>query len=191
MNRRKALVRIPLVTAAVALGYTAFKWVSLHTAPDLAYLKKSGRLLAAATDLLIPKTDTPSASECGVPDFIVNMIANGSPVVAQNRFVDGLKRLNEAAISRHQQPFQACARQQQEILFEEVEHSERPFTVWTGKAQRKVLGPTFSEMLRELTVVGYFTSEAGATRALRYEQIPTRYLSCVPYQPGMKAWATH
>lgn len=191
MNRRKALVRIPLAAVAVALGYGAFKWVRLHSTPDLAYLKKSSLLLAAATDVLIPKTTTPSASECGVPDFIMKMITLGSSVLLQNRFVEGLKGLDDSAVSKYGQPFQACTVPQRRRLMEDMEKSEEPLSVWAGKVQRKVLGPTFSEMFRQLTVIGYFTSEGGATQALRYEQIPTRYISCEPYQPGQRAWATH
>jgi hypothetical protein len=44
-------------------------------------------------------------------------------------------------------------------------------------------------MMKELTLTGFFTSEVGATKALRYVAIPGRYEGCVPYTKGDKAWA--
>jgi len=45
-------------------------------------------------------------------------------------------------------------------------------------------------MMKELTLLGYFTSEVGATKALRYIAVPGRYDGNVPYKKGDKAWAT-
>jgi hypothetical protein len=44
--------------------------------------------------------------------------------------------------------------------------------------------------MKELTLLGYFTSEPGATKALRYVAVPGRYDGCIPYKKGDKAWAT-
>jgi hypothetical protein len=46
-------------------------------------------------------------------------------------------------------------------------------------------------MLKELTLLGYFTSETGYTQALRYAETPGRYDPCVPYEEGEPAWANH
>jgi hypothetical protein len=45
-------------------------------------------------------------------------------------------------------------------------------------------------MLKELTLLGFFTSEVGATQALRYLPVPGKYDGNVPYKKGDKAWAT-
>jgi hypothetical protein len=44
-------------------------------------------------------------------------------------------------------------------------------------------------MLKQLTLLGYFTSEIGATQALRYVAVPGKYEGCVPYKKGDRAWA--
>ena len=49
----------------------------------------------------------------------------------------------------------------------------------------------YFRMMKELTLLGYFTSEIGCTQALRYVESPGRYDPCVPYTPGEKAWAGH
>ena len=65
--------------------------------------------------------------------------------------------------------------------------------IQTGKgAENKNAGgtPQFYPMIQSLTVFGYFTSEPGATKALRYIQTPGSYRGEVPYRKGDKAWAT-
>jgi hypothetical protein len=45
-------------------------------------------------------------------------------------------------------------------------------------------------MMKQLTLWGFFTSEPGATKALRYVAVPGKYEGCIPYKKGDKAWAT-
>ena len=49
----------------------------------------------------------------------------------------------------------------------------------------------YFRMMKELAVLGYFTSEIGCTQAQRYVESPGRFDPCVPYKPGEKAWAGH
>jgi hypothetical protein len=51
--------------------------------------------------------------------------------------------------------------------------------------------PHYFRMMKELTMLGYFTSEIGMTKAQRYAETPGKYDPCVPYKPGDKAWAPH
>lgn len=44
-------------------------------------------------------------------------------------------------------------------------------------------------MMKQLTLWGYFTSETGATKALRYVETPGRFEGCIAYNKGDKAWA--
>ena len=46
-------------------------------------------------------------------------------------------------------------------------------------------------MMKELTLLGYFTSEFGYTKAMRYVESPGRYDPCVPYTKGEVSWAPH
>ena len=45
-------------------------------------------------------------------------------------------------------------------------------------------------MLKQLTILGYFTSETGASQALNYIAVPGKYDGSYPYKKGDKAWAT-
>jgi hypothetical protein len=61
--------------------------------------------------------------------------------------------------------------------------ADRPARV--ARIDEKVLA-----LLKELTLLGYFTSEVGATKALAYEAVPGDYRGCVDLRPGQRAWAT-
>ena len=49
----------------------------------------------------------------------------------------------------------------------------------------------YFRMMKELALLGYFTSEIGCTQAQRFAETPGRYDPCVPYQAGEKSWAPH
>jgi hypothetical protein len=49
----------------------------------------------------------------------------------------------------------------------------------------------YFRMMKELALLGYFTSEIGATQAMRYVESPGRFDPCVPYVKGEPSWAPH
>jgi ATPase subunit of ABC transporter with duplicated ATPase domains len=57
------------------------------------------------------------------------------------------------------------------------------------KMQDKSVPRHYFRMMKELTLLGYFTSEIGQTQALRYNAVPGRYEGCVPYKKGDKVQA--
>ena len=51
--------------------------------------------------------------------------------------------------------------------------------------------PHYFRMMKELALLGYFTSEIGYTKAMRYQETPGRFDPCVDYKKGDPAWAAH
>jgi hypothetical protein len=49
----------------------------------------------------------------------------------------------------------------------------------------------YFRMMKELALLGYFTSEIGCTQVRRYVETPGRFDPCRPYTPGEPAWADH
>ena len=47
----------------------------------------------------------------------------------------------------------------------------------------------YFRMMKELTIIAFFTSETGSTKTLRYVAVPGKYLGDVPYKKGDRAWA--
>ena len=49
----------------------------------------------------------------------------------------------------------------------------------------------YFRMMKELTLLGYFTSEIGCTQAMRYVESPGRFDPNAPHAPGDRSWASH
>ena len=52
-------------------------------------------------------------------------------------------------------------------------------------------GTHYFRMMKQLSLMGYFTSEIGCTVAQRYVESPGRFDPCVPHAPGETSWAEH
>jgi Gluconate 2-dehydrogenase subunit 3 len=64
----------------------------------------------------------------------------------------------------------------------------------TPVAAAEAAGPEpahYFRMMKELALLGFFTSKIGCTEALRYVEAPGRFDPCIPYTPGQPAWAAH
>ena len=48
--------------------------------------------------------------------------------------------------------------------------------------------PHYFRMMKQLTLLGYFSSEIGATQAMRFIEVPGRFDGNAPYQKGDRAW---
>jgi hypothetical protein len=142
-------------------------------------------IISAISALIIPVTDTPGALEANVPDYIQVMITDCYPDEDQERFVTGLDEIDKEAKNSFDKSFLNLEETQQVELLTRLEKE----AVEKRKNDPEFVPPALL-MLKELTLIGYFTSEVGATQALNYVPVPGKYEGCVPLQPGQKAWAT-
>lgn len=150
-----------------------------------------GALVAEIAEIMIPRTDTPGAKDVGIPAFIDKMLKDVYPKERQAHFLAGLA------------DFEAMAKREHGRYFLELEPAQRALVVMQAhgpavKAEgESALPPAkrqrpFILVVKELTLLGYFTSEPGATQVLQYNPIPGAYHACVPRsQAGNgKTWAT-
>jgi hypothetical protein len=61
---------------------------------------------------------------------------------------------------------------------------------WGERKAARQPGRAFWRTMKELTLLGYYTSEPGATQELRYAASPGRFEGCVPLERIGRAWAT-
>ncbi len=123
------------------------------------------------TDMIIPTDETPGAKEAGVAEFIDFMVANRVPVTArrevrctqdaielgneaQGRFLAGLNWMDARSKSEFGREFMECAPEQQKNLLEELAYKAK-FKPTTES------GRQFFQMMRDYTVVGYYTTRVG------------------------------
>ncbi len=131
-------------------------------------------LVAELADIIIPRTATSGAKEAGVPAFIDRVLAAVYPADAQARFKSGAAEF-EAEAQKHATAEGKAFLEQapaQRVAF--VKHS-----LGAALAGERTPKP-FILMVRELTVLGYFTSQPGITENMEYQPVPTAYHGCVP-----------
>jgi len=109
--------------------------------------------IAVLSDIIIPKDDVSgSATEAGVPAFI-EFIVKDMPR-HQLPMRGGLKWLDLQTLKRVNKPFKDCTSQEQLSLVDEIAF---PSLAKPDMQQ----GVAFFNLMRDLTVIGFYTSEMG------------------------------
>lgn len=188
MNRRDAVKTVAILMGGTLSASTLSVMLdSCNTAPEkgkgTVFTTDEKNMIKRMADVIIPKTDTPGAVEAGVPEFIVMMMQECYPLKDQNDFHNGLAAFNKWSSKKYGKRFLKLSPDKQEEAVADLDK-----TVLGTKDADKDLA--FYRKVKELTMLGYFTSEPGATETLRYIQVPGKYEGCVPYHKGDKAWAT-
>lgn len=180
MNRREALQRVSLMLGGVLAApiMAGAMGEVLYTGPSVLLTSDQEALLAEVADVIIPTTDTPGdaspgAKEAGVEKFIIRVMRDCYEKADQDKFYEGLTKLNEDSKTKFGKDFVALTADQKIEMVDDA----------------TVYNKAFFRQMRDLTVTGYFTSEIGATQALAYDPIPGRFDGCSPLEPNQKAWA--
>jgi gluconate 2-dehydrogenase gamma chain len=200
MNRRELLQRVAMLMGG-AISAPAVLAVLNGCSPKpgaswqpLFLSKEEGAVVEAVADLIIPRTDTPGAREVGVPAFIDVILKDVYPSEDQARFVSGLKDFDAAAQSAHGKPFLELQPAQQ-LSFLQQTHDAAAAAEKAQEAAREVAVSKrqrpFVLTMKELTLLGFFTSQVGATQVLQYEPVPGKFQPCVPVAKAGngKTWA--
>lgn len=128
-------------------------------------------IIGVVADIILPRTDTPSATDLGVPAFVELLVTEWMEEEEAAELRQGLTRLDERARSRFGAPFVACASDEQLGLVRELD-DELPRA---GDATR----PTgFYPTLKRFVVTGYFTTPEGAMQT-GHRLLPGMYAGCV------------
>lgn len=140
-------------------------------------------LMDEMAETIIPTTDTPGAKAAKVGPFMAMMVNECYDERHHTIFRAGLNQIDEAAQKRFGKTFVASSPIERTALVNALDAEER------SRPKRKDNEPaSFFTMARQLTVLGYFTSEIGCTQALRYVEVPGAYHGNVPYKKGERAW---
>jgi len=127
-------------------------------------------LVAEIAEIMIPKTNTSGARDAGVPAFIDLALDGLYPAEDQARYRAGLVEFETAARASGK-PFL----EQDEQARADFLHNALAVAVNSDRKPRP-----FILMTRELTLLGYFSSQVGITENMEYVAVPTAYHGCVP-----------
>jgi gluconate 2-dehydrogenase gamma chain len=136
-------------------------------------------VVATIAEHILPETDTPGARAVGVHRFIDTMLAEHYGTADRATFLRGLGDIDARAARSGARNFIGASKSQQIAILTELDR----------EAYSNVAAPHFFRTMKELTLLGYYTSEAGATKELQYNPAPGRFEGCVPISRVGRAWA--
>lgn len=209
MDRREAVRYISLLLGGTAIvGSNAFLTgcktqtgkTTEFSADDIAYLDE-------IADTILPPTSTPGAKAAKVGQFMTVMVNDCYEEGDQKAFRDGMDKLNEASKKKYGSSFLAISPQQKNDLLVSLDKEAKDYqkkvnefnqnenkkqTEETAKGNKYVkqhMSPHYFTLMKQLTLLGYFTSKIGYTQARRYTPVPGRFDGCIPYKKGDKAFS--
>jgi hypothetical protein len=131
-------------------------------------------------DTIIPATAaSPGAGSVAIGRFILTQSADCYAASAGDTLRRGLTEIQALSQRQFAQPFAGLTVAQREKLLTDYEGA--PSTIKGGVHPFR--------LIKELTLLGYFTSEPGATQALRYLPIPGSYQGSIPLGKDDRSWA--
>ena len=138
--------------------------------------------LSAMVEHLLPRTSTPGAQDVGVDRFIDSIMKEYFSPADQRAFTKGLDDFDADCRRTIGVSFVAATPAQRDEIFRKAEAASPSLepTIWGGQTSAHPAAPTFYRQFKELTLVGYYTSEQVGKHILNYDPIPGRFDGCVP-----------
>ncbi len=188
MHRREALARLALVLGSTLVGAEFFLNGTRASGQELGprFSAADQTLLDAIGETIIPATDTPGAQAVQIGAFMIMMAGECYTLPQQRIFHAGLTTVDAAAKKLTGKTFLAASATERTTLLNQLDAEARLYS----KENSAEAPPHYFKLYKQLTLLGYFTSEIGATQALRYLEVPGAYRGNDPYRKGDRAWYT-
>ena len=191
INRRTALKQFSSVLGGavflpIATGFLAGCSQENHEATGewqarvLSYDQNA--VITVIAERIIPQTDTPGASAAKVNEFIDLIIDGWFSEVEKHSFFEGLKGAEALSEDLYNKHFLACSEAEQVNLLLRMEEE------YLSQAVSPSPRAEFFNLMKQFTLIGYYTSEVGATQELRMPAMG-QYLGCESFDESGVAWA--
>lgn len=211
MNRRDLLKQIALLTGGAVIGGELFL-AGCKTGPKAAaeFSAANISLLDEVAETIIPATSTPGAKAAKVGEFMKVMVTDCYTQRQQAAFMSGIGELDAACEKMHSKSFMECTPEQRNALLVSLEKEAKEFNqkrdeadkplreehkkknealAWKDQKEFEGAPSHYYTMMKQLTLMGFFTSKTGMTETLRHVPIPGKYDGNLAYNKGDKAWA--
>lgn len=179
LSRREAIIRMATAMGATIVGPRLFA-ASFSSDRRHGFSAADVILMNEVGETIIPATDIPGAKAVGIGEFMAMMVHECFETADQDAFEEGLAVLNGDYKARYKVDFAAGRPEDRTDFLNRLDRDLR--------ASRRGEGPQYFRVLKELTLLGYFTSEIGCTQALRYEEVPGRYDGNALYEKGQRGF---
>jgi len=182
MNRKEAIQYVSLLLGGTLVGANSFL-TGCKTADKAVLSKEDSVYLDEIAETILPETKTPGAKAAQVGQFMIIMVSDCYDEKERTIFLDGMKKINEQSGTKFGKSFTEIIPEQRHELLVQIDKEQKQYM--NNKKEDEPVH--YFRMMKELTLLGYFTSRAGCTQAKRYMPTPGKYIGCVPYTKGEKA----
>lgn len=196
MERRELLTHTLLLLGSVSSGTLSQAVLAGASAPLRTVRKvfdeNQWRSINALAEMIIPSTDTPGAVEAGVPDFIATIVGEWYTRVERKIFFDGLMQLDQFCLQEAAQSFDQSLEAIRVKALKEQEKQATQYQVPSNNGFSQTVedeNAPFFKKIKELVVLGYYTSEVGATQELAYRPVPGQYNGNYEYEKVGRQWS--
>ncbi|MFN7532749.1 MAG: gluconate 2-dehydrogenase subunit 3 family protein [Gemmatimonas sp.] len=170
----------PAATDSAQAGATGPAAIGEFSVADQQFLDE-------VADTILPTTaKSPGAKAAATGPFMALMVTDCYSPEDQKIFREGMTKLEDACKAKHGAGFMAATVEQRTALLTELDKEQHEF-----QKTRKDQPQHYFRMMKELALLGFFTSEIGYTKAMRYTETPGNYAPCLPYTKGETSWASH
>ena len=211
MDRRELLKMVALLTGGVVIGGDVFlSGCKTGAKADAGFTASNIALLDEVAETIIPATATPGAKAAKVGDFMKVMVTDCYTETQQAAFTKGISDLDEACKKANSKSFMDCTAQQRHDFLVGLEKEAKVFNTkrdeddkpkrealkeansklpWKDQKEFEGQPSHYYTMMKQLTLLGFFTSKTGMTETLRHIAVPGKFDGAFPYAKGDKAWA--
>jgi hypothetical protein len=192
MDRREAITKVGWLLGGTIIGGNLFLEIGCSPSPEKSasagafFNADTISLLDEMGETILPATSSPGAKAAKIGEFMNVMVRDCYTESDQKVFREGIEKLDKQCEKEHGKPFMKATAAERTAFFTKMDAEQKAYM----KDKTAEQPSHHFRMLKELTLLGFFTSEVGATKALRYIAIPGKYDGDVPYKKGDKAWAT-
>src|SRR5688572_14171205 len=130
MNRREVIERTAMILGYAITGPALAGVLSgCKATPEQTFVPEfftgdQASLIAALTEIIIPRTDTPGAIDAGVPMFIDRMLKKVYPKESQEAFLKGLSDFDSGARKSYGKAFMDCS-DEEKLSYFKNQHDAR------------------------------------------------------------------
>lgn len=187
MDRRELLKMIALATGSAVIGSEFFLAGCKSKdagASGMTFSEDNIKFLDEVAETILPKTNTPGAKEAEVGKFMTVMVNDCYEEADQKIFHEGMKKLDEACNKMHGHSFMKAPAGHRTELLKSLDNEAKEYT----KGKKKEDPNHYFTMMKQLTLLGFFTSKPGLTQCFNYQPVPGRYDGAMPYKKGDKVF---
>ena len=185
MNRREALLRLATLLGVTTLTPQILSAGVIHpTSHAPVFGSADLALLDEIAETIIPATAVPGAKAARVGAFIGMMLTNCYDAPVQAAVNAGVEQLAATYRNRFNEAFVGGSSANRTTFLNELDAEQKLYTA----SRRADQLHHYFRIVKELSVLGYFSSEIGASQALRYMEVPGRYNGAEPYKKGDRAF---